>query len=461
MKKNYFTQFLSIILTVGLFCCLESYGQAEFGTWSETELSTNLEIPPTHRHENAFVEVAGKFYLMGGRAPKPVEIYDPSTGTWSTGAANYNSIHASQLHHFQAVAVGTKIYAICAFEDGSETNAQYVYIYDTENDTWSNGSEIPVARRRGSAGAAVYNGKIYVIAGITNGHDDGNVAWFDEFDPVSGNWTSLTDAPRARDHFHATVIGNKLYVAGGRISRGADGPGQVFLNTKTEVDVYDFETGNWSTLETSGTFTGRAGTATVAVGNEVIVLGGEGPNQQSANDGAPWAHNEVEAINVGTGSWRALPAMNTGRHGTQALVYNNHIYIVAGSSRRGGGGATEQEAHSMEMIAYTLTEDPVDPDDDDDDDGEAGITSVNRANTEGSGLNIYPNPTSDILFFEYQNNRGFTVEIFSSNGHLEDRQTISGNSGTVNLSKLHSGIYWIKINPQDGSLYEMYKVVKQ
>ena len=34
---------------------------------------------PVARHEAAFVEVGGKFYLIGGRRMNPVSIYDPAT----------------------------------------------------------------------------------------------------------------------------------------------------------------------------------------------------------------------------------------------------------------------------------------------------------------------------------------------------------------------------------------------
>ena len=30
--------------------------------------------------------------------------------------------------------------------------------------------------------------------------------WFDEFDPATGTWTQLEDAPRGRDHTQAAII---------------------------------------------------------------------------------------------------------------------------------------------------------------------------------------------------------------------------------------------------------------
>ena len=47
------------------------------------------------------------------------------------------------------------------------------------------------------------------------------------------------------------------------------------------------------------------------------------------------AHNEVEALNPQTNTWRSLAPLNLGRHATQAIVDNGAIYIAAGSKTKG------------------------------------------------------------------------------------------------------------------------------
>src|SRR5690606_18051605 len=64
---------------------------------------------PTQRHENGYVRIGSRFYLVGGRGDRPVEIYDPATGTWSRGA-----VPPMEIHHFQAVEYDGKIYAVGA-----------------------------------------------------------------------------------------------------------------------------------------------------------------------------------------------------------------------------------------------------------------------------------------------------------------------------------------------------------
>jgi N-acetylneuraminic acid mutarotase len=291
-----------------------------------------------NRHENAYAKVGDRFYLIGGRGERPVQIYNPETGAWTTGATP-----PLNMHHFQAVAYDGKVYVLGAFNGNypDETPIPNVYIYDPETDAWTKGPAIPEDRRRGAAGAVAHEGTIYLVGGIQNGHIDGQVRWLDAFNPETGTWEQLADAPRKRDHFQVAVADGKLYAVGGR--RSSQATGEVFQLTIPEVDVYDVATNTWTPLPPSGDLpTERAGTTTVSVGGHIIVLGGESGSQEPA-------HAEVEALNPETGTWQTLAPMNTGRHGTQAIVHEGHLYIAAGSRTR---GATEINSHER----FTLPE---------------------------------------------------------------------------------------------------------
>jgi len=292
---------------------------------------------PMLRAENGFVRVGDLFYLIGGRGNRPVDIFDPATGSWTRGAAP-----PMQLHHFQGVEYEGRIYVLGAMTGGfpTEPPVPAIQIYDPASDQWSVGPEIPDGRRRGGAGVVVHEGLIYLIAGIQNGHTDGHVSWLDVFDPRDGSWRQLADAPRPRDHFHAAVIDGRIYAAGGRRSSAATG--QVFELTVPEVDVYDLATGQWSTLPPSANIpTERAGTATVVLDGRLLVIGGESGAQAIA-------HSEVEAYDPSTGSWTTLPPLQVGRHGAQAIVHGDAIYIAAGSSIRGAREINSQEVFRVE-----------------------------------------------------------------------------------------------------------------
>lgn len=291
----------------------------------------------TARHECSFVQAGDEFIVFGGREnAQTLDTYDYATDTWSTSASA-----PIPFNHFQATEYQGLIWVIGAFETNdfpTEDPADDVWVFDPANDVWIQGPSIPAARRRGSAGLVEYGGRFYVVAGNTIGHDGGYNAMFDEFDPHTGSWTPLPDAPRARDHFHAAVIGDELYVAGGRLSGGAGG---TFAPLVPEVDVYDFSAGTWSTLPPSADLpTPRAAAATAVFAGELVVAGGEGNGQ---------AYDTVEAFDPVTGQWRSLASLNHARHGTQAIVSGAGLYVIAGSPNQGGGNQKNLEVYNAHM----------------------------------------------------------------------------------------------------------------
>lgn len=279
---------------------------------------------PTARHENGFVAVGDKLYLIGGRGERPLDIYHPTSSQWSQGKKP-----PMEIHHLQAVAWDHKLYVIGALTGGfpEEPPIAHVLAYDPATDSWSSGPVIPSHRLRGTAGVVVHEGLIYLVGGNARGHMSGFVSWLDVFDPATGRWRELPDAPHARDHFHAVVIDGKIYAAGGRTS--SHDTGEVMSLTVGPVDVYDIAEQRWSTLK-APLPTQRAGTAAAVINGKLVVLGGESVGQVVA-------HNEVEVYDPASGQWSSLPDLPLGRHGTQAAVLDNRLYISAGSGNRGGG----------------------------------------------------------------------------------------------------------------------------
>ncbi|PPK84116.1 putative secreted protein (Por secretion system target) [Neolewinella xylanilytica] len=342
-----YAQFWAIILL--LVFPVVAIGQHQGEWYVQPSTGSN----PEKRHESAFVRVGDLFYLIGGRGTKTIQVYDPESGSWR----NTNSV-TNNIHHFQARAFGGKIYLLGALTGGypNEDPLPNVLIYDPVADELQTGPVIPPARRRGSSGVALYNGQFYIIAGNRNGHsatlenssEPANVAWMDRYDPVTGTWTVLPDAPHARDHFFAEVIGSRIYVAGGRRSKAGTSAG-TWSDTEAAVDVFDLEAGNWvtGTPLPDDLPTERAGAATAVVNGELIVIGGEINTNPPANLALP--HTEV--LNPATGSWRRLGDLTLPRHATQAIVYNGDVYVAAGSRTKGGTEITAEESF-IEAFSY-------------------------------------------------------------------------------------------------------------
>jgi N-acetylneuraminic acid mutarotase len=324
MKIHFKIYSLVIISLIGI-----SQGKAQ--VWQAIE-PDNL---PEKRHENAMAAVNGKLYLLGGRGIKPVNEYDLKKDTWTELSKS-----PIEMSHFQAVTYKNEVYVLGALTGSypHETPIPDIYIFDPAKNEWRKGDPIPKDRLRGAAGAFVLNNKIYLICGIQDGHWDGQVAWFDEYDPATGKWTILPDAPRPRDHVQVAVADNRLLVAGGRLSSAKTN--QVLNTTIKETDLFDFNTGKWTTLGPENNIpTMRAGHTAVAHGNKILLIGGESGAQVPA-------HAEVEAFDMRVQKWQRYPSLHQGRHGTQAVPINKKIYIAAGSANGGGG----PELNDMEVL---------------------------------------------------------------------------------------------------------------
>jgi hypothetical protein len=103
---------------------------------------------------------------------------------------------------------------------------------------------------------------------------------------------------------------------------------KLLNNTIAQVDVYDFNTGKWSTTAAKLP-TLRAGNAVVVVKNQILIIAGESTVQKIS-------HNEVEAYNTKTDEFTKLPPLVEGRHATGAIYFDKKIYTAAGVGNSGG-----------------------------------------------------------------------------------------------------------------------------
>ncbi len=288
---------------------------------SAWRLLSNGGTEPDARHEAGAVALNGRIYLLGGRGKRAVNEYNPNTERWKNLGTP-----SQEMHHFQPVVYRNKIWVVgamtCCFP--REDVLPRIQVFDPATKKWSQGPRIPANRLRGSAGAVIYKGKLYVVGGTTNGHDGGDVKWFDVYDPETDSWNSLPDAPTSRDHASAIVVDDKLIFAGGRQT---DHP-RTFANLVKQTDVYDFKTGRWT--KSANIPTPRAGATTVGFGDEVIVAGGE-------TERAGAAEKTVQAYNSNTGRWRTLPSLKEGRHSGGAAVLDGIMHVISGNGTRGGG----------------------------------------------------------------------------------------------------------------------------
>lgn len=302
--------------------------------WIDLQEDTNYVA----RHECSFVQAGDKFYMFGGREQATrLDRYDYATNTWDQAVA----AAPVELNHFQAIEYQGLIWVISAFSTNNypdEVPATNIYVYDPAHDIWMKGAEIPANRRRGGAGVVMHDNTFWIVGGNTRGHNGGAVSWVDQYNPHTNQWSISPDAPRARDHFAAVLVQDKMYSVGGRFTDQPNGP---FDRTISEIDVFDIPSKQWSTLN-QRLPSPRAAASVVYFEGKILVMGGESDAQQAAFSRV----DAIELHNNNNAIIRRVASMNYPRHGTQAIVSGGGVFIAGGSPTQGGGQQRNMEVYS-------------------------------------------------------------------------------------------------------------------
>ncbi len=209
-----------------------------------------------------------------------------------------------------ATVVGAYAYVVGGFESNLQST-DAVERLDLRSGRWSVGTPLPQPLNHMSA--VGWGGSLYVVGGYSQATDTsaGAVRSFWRYDPAMRSWTPMPPAPLARAAAGAAVLGNRLYVAGGR------------SDTQTTIDataIFDFVTGKWSLGPRL--HHAREHVAAVAAGGAVWLLGGRALGQGNFAD--------VERLRPGATSWQRMAAMPLARSSFQAVAAGGRIVVVGG-----------------------------------------------------------------------------------------------------------------------------------
>ena len=181
------------------------------------ENRTSMPTPRTQLEANV---VDGKIYLIAGRiggANRTValnEVYDPETDSWTTKT----SIPFPVVQYASAV-VDKKIYVIGGQDEYElpNPNLNITQIYDTITDTWTFGAPLPYVVWQADAGATAGQmapKRIYVMGGLPKGSLFGTDL-NQMYDTENNTWSLGSPMPIARAGLHIAVVNDVLYVLGG------------------------------------------------------------------------------------------------------------------------------------------------------------------------------------------------------------------------------------------------------
>ncbi len=306
------------------------------------------------------VTVNGKLYASQGQLPgfKPAGLmyeYTPAGDAWVEKKPMPHPVH-----HGALAAHDGKMYLFGGFEAPRSgppgwSPVNNAWEYNPANDSWK--ALAPLPGPRGGAGAAVVNGKIYVVGGagaVPNVNDPAirprqpqrSLATVEEYDPRTDSWRSRAPLPTACNHMGCEAVNGKLYVIGGRLS-GAfiiGYPGNISL-----VQVYDPAADSWTTR--SPMPTARSGLNTCELNGIIYTAGGEFQNQQYLA-----AYKAFEAYDPASDTWFQLPSMLLPRHECIMAAVGNAIHVAGGSIQSAivpgpKGVVAETDAHEAFQLA--------------------------------------------------------------------------------------------------------------
>ena len=155
----------------------------------------------------------GRIYALGGDAgngfrpaTRTVQIYDPSSGTWSLGT----SMLTPRAGFAATVGADGRFYVMGGY-DARGQGLHSLQAYDPGTDSWSALAKMPAARSA-LAAATGGDGKIYALGG----YGSGVTATVQAYDPATNTWTVTTPMPTARAAL-AAVTGpdGRVYALGG------------------------------------------------------------------------------------------------------------------------------------------------------------------------------------------------------------------------------------------------------
>lgn len=249
--------------------------------------------PNSGRRSGTAAIVNSKIYCFGGfhyidnaySSSNGFHLLDTMTLFWSKPQTSGSFTSRQDL--ISAVVDG-KIYAIGGNADtnlSENTLFSTVEIFDPSTSTWStpvtNGSLIPA---EGQCGCA-FNGKIYVFGGAQSGSNSLILTPNQVFDPSTSTWSLISSKGMfGRWYASACALNGKIYLVGGQ-AIGPDTQGSWFNDTalagtgndgtQRYIQIYDPTTDSWSTPYTSGTFDGVFMAAATVFNGKIYVFGGD------------------------------------------------------------------------------------------------------------------------------------------------------------------------------------------
>jgi N-acetylneuraminic acid mutarotase len=291
------------------------------GTWSATGSLTTARYGHT-----ATLLTNGTLLVVGGYGPvagaeggitgqgvlASAEIYNPSTGTWTTTG----SMTSPRYYHSATLLPNGMV--LVAGGNGLGPTLNSAEIYDPVAGTWTLTGTMTTTRMAHTA-TLLPNGTVLVAGGSSAGTVDSVLASAEIYDPSAGTWAATGTMTTARMYHTVTLLQNGTVLAAAGLNLA--GASAISL---ANAEIYDPVAGTW-TVTGSLSSARTNNTATLLSNGTVLVTGG-----YNSGSNAVLANSEIYDPVAGT--WGVTGSMITARFYHTAAMLPNGTVLVAGGT---------------------------------------------------------------------------------------------------------------------------------
>ena len=299
------------------------------GKWSVTgSLNSPRYLFTATLLSNGKVLVAGGYSSFGLSAAltNTAELYDPATGTW-TPTGNLN---VTRTWHSAARLRNGKVIVVGGWDGSSLLNT--AELYNPETGTWSLTGSLNTPRGRFAHTVTVLQNGQALVAGGSDDEDFGSSLTDAElYDPNTGTWSTTGSMNAGRNGHTATILpdGNVLVAAGHGFPCSG---GFCFSTVNTSAELYNPATGTWSRI---GNLSRRSDhTATLLPNGEILFAGGWNAGYDI---GRFITLDTAETYDPANVNWKSTANLNAARYfHTATLLLNGKVLVVGGFDNSNG-----------------------------------------------------------------------------------------------------------------------------
>jgi N-acetylneuraminic acid mutarotase len=389
---------------------------------------SNIQAQPWRQLQPVPFEAEGMTFAVNSKiyaiAGKKLWEFDPLQNNWTE--KNFLPRVVFERTKATIFVINGKAYVGLGFniEHSIDRYKRDLYEYDPINDTWTQRADLP-GERRHSAGCFVLNDKAYVGGGSTNVAEKLHDLW--EYDPSTDSWARKADIPVTELISPMAFSGsNRGYFVCGLSSPATSG-GFYTINATFQ---YDPVADTWQ-VKAPFPFAPVANGVALAKGNIAFV--GTGMFTKFQNN--QWQHKPVSPVmysyDMLNDKWSAMGMFpGSARFGAMAVVLNEKVYFGTGGFGLGQPSADDwwEMIHSVNVEMRGLSD----------------------------SIEVYPNPANDKVHFKGIQN-GVCI-LNDACGRTILSQTTKGSS-TIDVSKLSSGSYWIRLITGDQEVHQQLHIL--